>query len=203
MPRLYWLSATPRVAALRNHCDGVAVVRLAVDAFRIQHREIVDRLGVALVGGLQIERARLVQVLLHALALLVKAAEAVLRGREAVIGGALEPLRGEFQIGRHAAAFGVAHADLVFGGRIAGGGGGAQRRVRRSPERACRRAILRRGRGVGGLGGERRDIERRLLLDRAGDVGGRAGGLARRLRSRDRGRRDQARGRGRGDQRRG
>src|ERR1043166_2594970 len=66
-----------------------AVVRLAVDAFGVEHRQIVDRLGVALVGGLQVERTRLVEVLLHALALLVQAAEAVLRGREAVIGGAL------------------------------------------------------------------------------------------------------------------
>ena len=47
-PRLYWLSATPCSAALRNHWAASGIVRLAVDAFGIEHREIVHRLGVAL-----------------------------------------------------------------------------------------------------------------------------------------------------------
>src|SRR5206468_1803288 len=81
------------------------VVRLAVDTLGVEHRQIVDRLGVALVGRLQVERARLVQIFLYALTLLVQAAEAVLGRREAVTGGALEPESGEFQIDGGAASF--------------------------------------------------------------------------------------------------
>src|SRR5438132_408379 len=66
----------------------LAVVGLAVDPFGIKHRQIVYGLGVTLVGPLQIEQASLVEVLLHALAFLVKAAEAVERRRKALLGGA-------------------------------------------------------------------------------------------------------------------
>ena len=91
-----------------------------------KHREIVHRLGVP-VGPREIELARLVEVLLYAQALLVKAAEAIERGREALFGGAIEPLHREFQVGRNAAPFRIAHADLVFGRRVAGSGSVTQR----------------------------------------------------------------------------
>src|SRR5947207_996503 len=116
------------IGGLAEPLCGLTVVGLAVDALGVEHREIVDRLGVPLVGTLQIELARLVEVLLYALALFVKAAEAIERGRETLLGGAVEPLHREFQTGRYAAPFSEAHADLVFGRRIAGGRGGAQRR---------------------------------------------------------------------------
>ena len=129
MPRLYWLSATPRSAALRNHWAAVAIVGLAVDAFGVEHREIVHRLGVALVGGGDVEPARRLEVLLHALALLEQAAEAVLRGREAVIGRAPEPARRLLHAQRNAAAFGEAERDLVGRRRIAAGDRRAQVRA--------------------------------------------------------------------------
>ena len=93
-PRLYWLSAMPRCAALRNHWRGGGVVGPAVDALGIEHGEIVHRLGVALRGGGQIELAGLAEVLLHALALLQHARIAELRRRQALAGGALVPARG-------------------------------------------------------------------------------------------------------------
>jgi hypothetical protein len=122
----------------RNVGDREVELHAAVDAFGVQHREIVHRLGVALIGALQIELPRLVEVLLYALALLVKAAQAIERGRKALLGGALEPLHCQFQICRDAAAFGVAQADLVFGRRIPRG-----RRVTQCRATDCGRKLLR------------------------------------------------------------
>ena len=66
MPRLNWLSATPRSAALRNHCDGALVVGALAAAVGVEHGEIVHRLGVAALGRLQIIAPRDIDVLLHA-----------------------------------------------------------------------------------------------------------------------------------------
>ena len=83
-------------------------------------------LGVAGLGGGDVEPARGVEVLLDPDALLVEAAEAELRRHEALAGGALEPGRGLGKILRNAAAFGEARRDLELGGGVAVGGGGAQ-----------------------------------------------------------------------------
>ena len=123
------------------------VVGLAVDAFGVEHGEIVHRLGVAGFGGGDIEAAGGVEVLLHADALFVEAAEAELRRRQALVGGALEPRRGLGQVLRDAAAFGEARSRP----RI--------RRPRRPSRRRragrcrCRRAAGRRGvlRAAGGV----------------------------------------------------
>ena len=56
-----------------------------------------------------------------------------------MVGGALEPLHRDLQIGRNAAAFRVAHPDLEFGGRVAGGSGGTQRRASNSLRKRVRR----------------------------------------------------------------
>ncbi len=77
-------------------------------------------------GRREIEAARGFEVLLDAHALFVEAAEAELRRHQALLGGALEPFRGGREVLRHAAAFGEAHRDLEFGGRVALGGGRAQ-----------------------------------------------------------------------------
>ena len=148
---------------MRNQWAADLIIGLAVDAFGIEHREIVHGLGIAGFGSREIEAARGFEVLLDAHALFIEAAEAELRRHEALLGGALEPFRGVREVLRHAAAFGEAHRDLEFGGRIALGGRGAQaagdrgwnfvrligacrgwrgcRRGARQAHRACDRAI--------------------------------------------------------------
>ena len=92
----------------------------------------------------EVEAPRGLEVLLHAVALFVKAAEAELRGREPGFGGAFEPARGFFEALRNAAAFEMAHRDLVFGGRIA-----ARRRIAQRGRQFVRRDQARIGRGAG------------------------------------------------------
>ena len=92
-------------------------------------------LGVALAGGGEVEAAGRLDVLFHAVALFVEAGEPELGGREAGVGGSLEPASRFRQVLRHAAALGIAGAQFVFGGRVVGGGSGAQRRADRSRQR--------------------------------------------------------------------
>src|ERR1700736_3632926 len=80
------------VGGLAEPLRGVAVIGVAVDAFGLKHGEVMHRLAVPLAGGSGVEAARGLEVFPHPLALLVQAAQPVLRGGEAVIGGALEPL---------------------------------------------------------------------------------------------------------------
>ena len=116
----------PCVRRLAEPLGGAGVVGLAVDAFGIEHGEIMHGLGVAPRGGGKIELAGVGEVLLHALALFQKARKTELRRRQALGGRALEPMRGFLQVRRHAAPFGEARADFVGGGGIAGDGGAAQ-----------------------------------------------------------------------------
>ena len=118
-PRLYWLSAMPCCAALRNHFTAVGIVRLAVDAFGIEHGEVMHGLGIAAGGGGEIEPAGGGQVLLHALALLQHAGIAELRRRQALARRALEPARRlSGWPARRALPRSAGH--LVFGGGVAG-----------------------------------------------------------------------------------
>src|SRR5207244_4133029 len=75
-----------------------AIVGLAIDALGVEHREIVDRLRVPLVGAGDIKLARLLEVFLYALALLVKAAKAIERRCEALVRRAFEPWHRKLQI---------------------------------------------------------------------------------------------------------
>ena len=77
----------------------------------------MQRLGVAGFARGEIEVARGIEVLLDAQAFLVEAAEAELRRRQAVLGGAIEPVRRLGEVLRHATAFGKAHRDFVLCGR--------------------------------------------------------------------------------------
>ena len=120
----------------------------------------MHRLGVALLRGREIEALRGLEVLLHALALFIKAAETELGGREAGLGGAFEPARGFFEALRNAASFEMAHGDLVSCGRIA-----ADRRIAQGDREFFRRneALIARGCNRQRLGGS-------LLADRGRDV---------------------------------
>src|SRR5262249_59483164 len=89
--------------------------------------------------------ARGVEILLHAQPFLVEPAEAVLCRREALPGGALEPLRRGTEILRYTAAFSQAHRNLEFGGRVALDGGCAKGGA---ADRG--RQLVGRGRGCGG-----------------------------------------------------
>ncbi len=83
-------------------------------------------LGIAGLGCGRIKTPRGIEVLLHPEALLVESAETKLRGREPLLGGEIEPIRGIGQILRHPAPFGIALRDLVFSGGIALGCGRPQ-----------------------------------------------------------------------------
>ena len=56
----------PVIGRLAKPARGGLVVGLAVDAFRIEHREVVQRLGIASLPRGDIEAARGLEVLLHA-----------------------------------------------------------------------------------------------------------------------------------------
>src|SRR6478736_9607651 len=100
MPRLYWLSGTPRSAPLRNH-RGTVVCR-TVDAFGVEDSEIVHGLAVALFGGGAIVIAGCGEVFLHAGAFFVKGPEAEHRRRKPAFGSAVQPARSLFAVLRNA-----------------------------------------------------------------------------------------------------
>src|SRR5262245_16091784 len=157
----------PYTTLFRSPLVGGLVFRLAIDAFGVENRQVMHGACVAPLGRREIEPARRVGVLLHAMALLVEAAQPVLRRRQSPVGGALEPLRRFDEVLRNATPFGIAQRDLVFGGCIAGQGGGAQagaadggRQAVGGRRRRGRVPLLRaRAGGVAGIG--RRGISRR------------------------------------------
>src|SRR6202035_5517995 len=148
------------IGGLAEPVGGVGVIRRPVDALGIEHGEIVHRLAVTLAGRGEIKVARGDEILFHPDAFFVKTAEAELRRRQALLGGAFEPQRRRLVAARHAVAIGEARADLVGGGRIAGERGGAQRRSADAGRQfvAGRRRGARQGAGDvggGGNGGDR------------------------------------------------
>src|SRR5207253_10351214 len=81
------------------------VIRAAFEADRIEHGEIVHRLGIALLGGRDVKAACLHQVLFYALAFFIEAAETVLRGSKPAVRRTREPMRGLLGVLGYGAAF--------------------------------------------------------------------------------------------------
>src|SRR5919204_6938648 len=89
------------------------VFRLAVDAFGVENRKVVHGSGIALLGSRGVEAARGLEVLLHAVAFFIEAAQPILRRRKPLRCGTLEPARCLAEALGNAAAFGIADGDLV------------------------------------------------------------------------------------------
>src|SRR5579883_894721 len=146
----------------------VAVVGWAVDAFGIEHSQVVHRLAITLLGGRKIEVASRGETFPYTNTLFVHATEAELRRREARLGGSLEPGRSLLSVLRNAAAFGIACGYFEGSSWIAGQSRNAQGRS----ANAGRQSVC-----SGRSHGVRQDaLRQRTGGHRAGNVIGRGSG---------------------------
>ncbi len=108
-------------AAVRRLAEpfrSILVIGALAAAVSVEHGEIMHRLGVAALGGLQIITPRDVDVLFHAHPFFVEGTEPEDRRHHAGLRRAVVPFGGLVEILSHPFAFGEANADLIGRGRV-------------------------------------------------------------------------------------